>query len=48
MPGGQKPPKGYTRYPSGKVPEHVGDTWDTYGDTHTVDENGEIIKIHDR
>lgn len=39
----EEPPKGYVRYPEGKVPEHVGDKWDTYWDTHTVDENGKII-----
>ncbi|MFD0026519.1 SCO0607 family lipoprotein [Streptomyces sp. NPDC058382] len=39
-----EPPAGYTRYPEGKVPEHVGDKWDTYWQTHTVDKNGKIIK----
>ncbi|NDZ77787.1 hypothetical protein G3I19_04460 [Streptomyces sp. SID10853] len=41
---GHEPSKGYTRYPKGKVPEHVGDKWDTYWQTHTVDRNGKIIK----
>ncbi|MET9531857.1 MULTISPECIES: SCO0607 family lipoprotein [unclassified Streptomyces] len=41
---GHEPPKGYTRYPKGKVPEHVGDTWDTYWQSHTVDRSGKIIK----
>ncbi|ANS65803.1 lipoprotein [Streptomyces lincolnensis] len=40
----EKPPKGYTRYPEGKEPEHVDDKWDVYWRTHTVDENGKIIK----
>ncbi|MDL5205687.1 hypothetical protein [Streptomyces sp. ALI-76-A] len=44
---GEEPPKGYVRYPEGKVPEHVGDKWDTYWNTHTVDENGKIIKAPD-
>jgi hypothetical protein len=44
VPNGEEPPKGYVRYPEGKVPEHVGDKWDTYWDTHTVDENGNIIE----
>lgn len=43
-PNGHEPPKGYTRYPEGKVPEHVGDTWDTYWQSHTVDKGGKIIK----
>ncbi|WP_328318269.1 SCO0607 family lipoprotein [Streptomyces sp. NBC_00388] len=41
---GHEPPKGYTRYPKGKVPAHVGDRWDTYWQSHTVDRNGKIIK----
>ncbi|WP_405779300.1 SCO0607 family lipoprotein [Streptomyces sp. NBC_00859] len=41
---GHEPPKGYTRYPKGKVPEHVGDKWDTYWQSHTVDRSGKIIK----
>lgn len=44
---GVEPPKGYVRYPEGKVPQHVGDKWDTYWSTHTVDENGKIIKAPD-
>jgi hypothetical protein len=40
----ETPPTGYTRYPKGKVPEHVGDKWDVYWETHTVDKNGKIIK----
>ncbi|MEW1721569.1 hypothetical protein [Streptomyces sp. NPDC093109] len=43
VPNGEEPPKGYARYPEGKVPEHVGDKWDTYWNTHTLDENGKII-----
>ncbi|MFF2330079.1 MULTISPECIES: SCO0607 family lipoprotein [unclassified Streptomyces] len=38
----EEPPKGYTRYPEGKVPKHVDDKWYTYWETHTVDENGKI------
>ncbi|MFI6401599.1 SCO0607 family lipoprotein [Streptomyces sp. NPDC050548] len=39
---GDTPPSGYTRYPKGKVPQHVGDKWDTYWETHTVDAKGNI------
>ncbi|MGX1025993.1 SCO0607 family lipoprotein [Streptomyces ambofaciens] len=45
VPNGEEPPKGYTRYPEGKVPEHVGDKWDTYWQTHTVDERGKIVEV---
>lgn len=38
-----KPPKGYVRYPEGKVPEKVDDKWDVYWRTHTLDEHGKII-----
>ncbi|MFJ3231848.1 SCO0607 family lipoprotein [Streptomyces sp. NPDC086787] len=41
---GHQPPKGYTRYPEGKVPEHVDDKWDKYWQSHTVDKDGKIIK----
>jgi len=44
VPNGEEPPKGYARYPEGKVPEHVGDKWDVYWETHTLDESGKIIK----
>lgn len=44
VPEDQKPPAGYVRYPEGKVPEHVGDKWDTYWSTRTVDGNGKIIE----
>ncbi|GAA4004806.1 lipoprotein [Streptomyces marokkonensis] len=46
VPDGQEPPEGYTRYPVGKVPEHVGDKWDTYW-THTVDEDGKVVAVPD-
>lgn len=42
---GEKPPKGYTRYPEGKVPQKVDDKWDVYWRTHTVDEKGDIVKV---
>ncbi|BET45611.1 lipoprotein [Kitasatospora aureofaciens] len=45
VPNGEEPPKGYTRYPEGKVPEHVGDEWDTYWQTHTVDEHGKVVEV---
>ncbi|MFJ8489193.1 SCO0607 family lipoprotein [Streptomyces sp. NPDC094038] len=40
---GEAAPKGYLRYPAGKVPQHVGDKWDTYWESHTLDENGKIV-----
>ncbi|MFC4501432.1 MULTISPECIES: SCO0607 family lipoprotein [Streptomyces] len=40
---GKEPPKGYARYPEGKVPQHVDDKWDKYWYDHTLDENGKII-----
>ncbi|MFE3824685.1 SCO0607 family lipoprotein [Streptomyces sp. NPDC059092] len=45
VPEDEDPPKGYVRYPEGKVPEHVGDKWDVYWQTHTVDESGKIIEV---
>ncbi|MEU1184535.1 hypothetical protein ABZ464_44375 [Streptomyces sp. NPDC005820] len=42
---GQEPPKGWARYPEGKVPEYVGDRWDEYWTTHTLDENGKIVTL---
>ncbi|MFG2719297.1 SCO0607 family lipoprotein [Streptomyces sp. NPDC048416] len=41
----QGPPKGYVRYPKGKVPQHVDDTWDRYWRSHTVDGNGKITGV---
>ncbi|MBL1098399.1 SCO0607 family lipoprotein [Streptomyces coffeae] len=40
---GNEPPKGYTRYPKSKVPENVGDKWDTYWQSHTIDKDGKIV-----
>ncbi|MGW1763087.1 SCO0607 family lipoprotein [Streptomyces sp. NPDC002073] len=40
---GEEPPKGYTRYPEGKVPQHVDDKWDVYWRTHMVDEDGNVV-----
>ncbi|MFI6033589.1 SCO0607 family lipoprotein [Streptomyces sp. NPDC051315] len=45
VPDGEEPPAGYARYPEGKVPEHVGDKWDEYWSTRTLDENGDIVKV---
>ncbi|MEV1068157.1 hypothetical protein [Streptomyces sp. NPDC050263] len=39
----EEPPTGTMRYPDGKVPKHVDDKWDLYWNTHTLDENGDII-----
>ncbi|MCX5338711.1 SCO0607 family lipoprotein [Streptomyces atratus] len=43
VPDGEQPPKGYTRYPEGKVPQQVDDEWDVYWRTHTLDTEGNII-----
>ena len=45
VPDGEEPPKGFARYPEGKVPEHVDDKWDTYWSTRTVDKDGKIIEL---
>ncbi|MGW6924007.1 SCO0607 family lipoprotein [Streptomyces sp. NPDC054950] len=45
VPDGEEPAEGWARYPQGKVPEKVGDKWDVYWSTHTLDENGEIIEL---
>ncbi|WP_308401219.1 SCO0607 family lipoprotein [Streptomyces sp. AC512_CC834] len=45
VPNDEDPPEGYTRYPEGKVPEHVGDEWDTYWQTHTVDKDGKVVEV---
>ncbi|GGR29274.1 hypothetical protein GCM10010251_51890 [Streptomyces aurantiogriseus] len=45
VPNGEEPPAGYARYPEGKVPEHVGDKWDEYWSTRTLDENGKVIEV---
>ncbi|MFG3039236.1 SCO0607 family lipoprotein [Streptomyces sp. NPDC048330] len=44
---GEEPPAGFVRYPQGKVPEQVGDEWDLYWDTHTVDKDGKIVDAPD-
>ncbi|MET8163974.1 hypothetical protein ABZT34_06875 [Streptomyces sp. NPDC005329] len=45
VPDGEEPAPGWARYPEGKVPEKVGDEWDTYWSTHTLDEKGEIVEL---
>ncbi|CAL9391615.1 hypothetical protein SUDANB145_01277 [Streptomyces sp. enrichment culture] len=47
VPDGEEPPKGYARYPEGKVPQQVDDKWDVYWRTHTLDENGTVIDAPD-
>ncbi|WP_234043046.1 SCO0607 family lipoprotein [Streptomyces marianii] len=47
VPEGERPSKGYTRYPEGKVPQQVDDEWDVYWRTHTVDEGGDIVDAPD-
>ncbi|MFE9253230.1 SCO0607 family lipoprotein [Streptomyces sp. NPDC007088] len=41
----QEPPKGYVRYPKGKVPRKVDDQWDVYWRDHTLDRHGSIIEV---
>lgn len=43
VPDGQDPPAGYVRYPEGKVPRYVDDTWDQYWRTVVVDEYGNVV-----
>lgn len=47
VPEKEQPPQGYTRYPAGKEPRHVGDKWDTYWQSHTVDEKGAVVPAPD-
>ncbi|WP_436846277.1 SCO0607 family lipoprotein [Streptomyces shenzhenensis] len=46
-PKGEDPPKGYVRYPEGKVPKTVDDTWERYWNTHVIDENGTVRKAEE-
>ncbi|WP_419183800.1 SCO0607 family lipoprotein [Streptomyces albidus (ex Kaewkla and Franco 2022)] len=41
---GEEPPKGYVRYPEGKVPEHVDDKWDKYWSTRVIDKDSNVTK----
>ncbi|MFE0002793.1 SCO0607 family lipoprotein [[Kitasatospora] papulosa] len=43
----EEPPAGYARYPEGKVPQQVDDTWDVYWDTHTLDKDGNTVVAPD-
>ncbi|MBL1109853.1 hypothetical protein JK361_35685 [Streptomyces sp. 5-8] len=45
IPDGEEPPAGWARYPEGKVPRYVGDEWDRYWSTRTLDENGRIVTL---
>ncbi|GAA3132062.1 hypothetical protein [Streptomyces echinatus] len=40
IPDGEEPPAGWARYPQAMVPQHVGDKWDRYWSTRTLDEHG--------
>ncbi|MFF7156023.1 SCO0607 family lipoprotein [Streptomyces sp. NPDC008139] len=40
----EEPPKGFVRYPKGKVPRHVDDTWDKYWQEHSLDVDGNEVK----
>ncbi|MFC8348225.1 SCO0607 family lipoprotein [Streptomyces sp. NPDC057280] len=41
----EEPSAGYARYPEGKVPQEVGDKWDVYWETHTLDEDGKTVDV---
>ncbi|MEU7576165.1 hypothetical protein AB0B50_00965 [Streptomyces sp. NPDC041068] len=47
VPKGEEPPEGYACYPQGKVPERVGDKWDEYWNTHTIDKDGRTVTLKD-
>ncbi|OQD55013.1 hypothetical protein BM536_017820 [Streptomyces phaeoluteigriseus] len=47
VPNEEEPPGGCVRCPQGKVPEIVGDEWDTYGSTRTLDERGNVVVAPD-
>lgn len=42
---GEEPGAGYARYPDGKMPKEVGDKWDVYWETHTLDKDGNITDV---
>jgi hypothetical protein len=43
---GERPPSGFTRFPSGREPKHVDDKWDTYWRTHTVNSSGATVALN--
>ncbi|KUN24969.1 hypothetical protein AQJ23_18245 [Streptomyces antibioticus] len=45
VPDTEEPSAGYARYPKGKVPQEVGDKWDVYWQTHTLDEDGKTVDV---
>ncbi|MEH0584264.1 hypothetical protein QA942_09135 [Streptomyces sp. B21-106] len=45
VPDGEEPAQGWARYPEGKVPEKVGDKWDLYWSTRTLDGKGAIVEL---
>ncbi|MCQ9135273.1 MULTISPECIES: hypothetical protein [Streptomyces] len=45
VPDDEEPAAGWARYPKGKEPEKVGDEWDVYWSTRTLDEKGRIIEL---
>jgi hypothetical protein len=47
VPDDEQPPTGYARYPQDKMPRHVGDKWDVFWYTHTLDENGAVVAAPD-
>lgn len=42
---GRDPQPGYARYPAGKEPKRVGDAWDVFWQTRTVNQAGEVIDL---
>lgn len=43
FPDDQQPTPPYVRYPAGKEPQRVDDTWDVYWRSHGIDAQGRII-----
>ena len=42
---GSDPGPGYARYPAGKEPRHVDDSWDVFWRSHTLDKAGDIVDL---
>ena len=43
---GTRPPAGYVSYPRGEVPQYVGDKWDNFWASVTVNGRGQIVDGH--
>lgn len=44
-PGRRRALSGIRAISRGKVPQEVGDKWDVYWETHTLDEDGNIVDL---